>query len=413
MSAPVAPHTPSPLPRPEQAELDLACAGLNQTGPADQPSPTSQTGLLVLVLVGAGYAHLHVLASLAQRPLQGVRVILVSPGPHQIHAAMLPGFVAGHYALDDCVIPLEPLVRHANVRWLARQVKALDASQHLLTMDDSSTLAYDWLSINTGAIQNRELLELSMPGARTHGLFVRPLDAFVTLWPRVVEMGATRALRIAVIGAGATGVELAFAVRRRLPNAAVTLVAGPHAPGANYAPPVQQRLRKLLKKRGITVLKDTATSIEAHQVHLGCGASLACDVPLLATSVQPPAWLAGSGLELDAQGFIAVNAYQQSINHPHVFATGDISTRSDQALARNGVYALRAGPALLSNLHAATTGVALNAYSPPEGTLNLLSCGGRYALASWGKYSAQGHWVWWLKNWIDRRFVAKHTRGGL
>jgi NADH dehydrogenase FAD-containing subunit len=37
----------------------------------------------------------------------------------------------------------------------------------------------------------------------------------------------------------------------------------------------------------------------------------------------------------------------------------------------------------------------------------LLSCGNRTAIASWGNFSAQGRWVWWLKNWIDRRFIAR------
>lgn len=408
MSAPDAPHTHSPFPRPVQAELELSSTGLHQTGPASGPSPSSQSGLLVLV--GAGYAHLQVLARLAERPLHGVRVILVNPLAQQTHAAMLPGFVAGHYAWEECVIPLEPLVRHANVRWIEAKVKALDASQHLLTLDDGSTLVYDWLSVNTGAIQSREQLERSIPGARAHGLFLRPFDAFAKLWPRVVELGAQRALRVTVVGAGATGVELACAVRRRLPNAALTLVAGPHAPGANYPRAVQQRLRAVLKKRCITVLHDVVRTIEAEQVHLGCGASLACDVAMLTTSVQPPPWLANSGLALDAQGFIAVNEYQQSTNHPHVFATGDVSTRSDQALARNGVYSTRAGPALHGNLLATTTGAPLKAYAPPKRTLNLLSCGGRYAVASWGKYSAQGHWLWWLKNWLDRRFVTQYSK---
>jgi NADH dehydrogenase FAD-containing subunit len=308
-------------------------------------------------------------------------------------------------------------LRHANVRLIAAKVTALDASQHLLTLDDGSTLVYDWLSINTEAIQNRELVELSMPGARTHGLFVHPFDAFGTLWPRVVEMGAQRALRIAVIGAGATGVELACAVAKRLPNAAATLVVGkndpgdPGTPGANDPQTMQDRLRKVLKNRGITVLQDSVSSIEAHQVHLGTGASLACDVALLATGVHPPAWLVQSGLGLDAQGFIVVNAYQQSINQAHVFATGDVSTRNDQTWARNGAYATRAGPALLNNLQAATNGAALKACAWPQRTLNILFCGGHYALANWGQYSAQGHWVWWLKNWLDRRFVAKHTKG--
>ena len=361
-----------------------------------------------LVLLGAGHAHVNVLAALAEHPLIGVRIILVAPHPRQMYSGMVPGFVAGHYPLEDCVIPMEPLVRRSGVRWLQRSVKALDAQNQTVQLDDGSTLHYDWLSVNTGSIQNRELMDAAIPGARTHGLFVRPIEAFSALWPRVVEMGTERALRIAVIGAGAAGCELAMAVRHRLPQAAVTLITGDTPPGVNYPPKVQQRLLAALKQRHITVLQDAAIGLTADEVRLGCGAGLACDVALLATGGQPPLWLADSGLALDAHGFLAVDEYQRSSSHDHVFAAGDVCARTDQALARSGVYAVRAGPALARNLTVATTGGELKPHIPPGSTLNLLSCGERYAIASWGNFSAQGRWVWWLKNWIDRRFLAQY-----
>ena len=363
-----------------------------------------------LVLLGAGHAHVNVLAALAAHPLIGVRIILVAPHPRQMYSGMVPGFVAGHYPLEDCVIPLEPLVRRSGVHWLQRSVKALDTKNNTVVLDDGSTQRYDWLSVNTGAIQNRERMDAAIPGARTHGLFVRPIEAFSALWPRVVEMGTERALRIAVIGAGAAGIELAMAVRHRLPQSAVTLITGDTVPGANYPAPVQLRLQAALKLRHITVLQDTAIGLTAEEVRLGCGAGLACDVALLTTGGQPPTWLADSGLALDAQGFIAVDEYQRSTSHAHVFAAGDVSARTDLPLARSGVYAVRAGPALTHNLTATTTGGSLKAHTPPGSTLNLLSCGDRYAIASWGNFSAQGRWVWWLKNWIDRRFLARYTK---
>ena len=360
-----------------------------------------------LVLLGAGHAHVQVLAHLADHPLVGARITLVAPHPRQLYSGMVPGFVAGHYALDDCTIALEPLVRRAGIRWLHRSVRALDASTCTVDLDDGSALHYDWLSVNTGPVQNRAVIEQTIPGAREHGLFVRPIEAFGALWPQVAQLGLQRPLRIAVIGAGAAGIELAMAVRQRLPNAAVTLLTGPGAVAANYTPTVQQRVLAALKQRNITVLQDVALSLSGTSVRMGCGADLACDVPLIATGAQPAPWLAGSGLSLDAQGFIAVNALQRSTSHPQVFATGDVSTRVDQPLARSGVYAVRAGPALATNLVAAVAGRPLKEHMPPLKTLNLISCGNKQAIASWGSFSAQGRWVWWLKDRIDRRFVAK------
>lgn len=380
---------------PPEPELDNP-----PTGPGYHPH--------TLVLLGAGHAHVHVLQSLAAQPLVGVQVVLVAPHPRQMYSGMVPGLVAGRYALEDCTIALEPLVKRAGVRWLQCSAKAIDANTQTLELDENTELHYDWLSINTGPVQNRDALERSMPGVRTHGLFVRPIEGFAGLWPQVLAMGRAQALRMAVVGGGAAGIELVLALRQQLPQAALTLVCGDAPPGAHYGERMRQRIATALKRQRVTVLQDFATGFSVGAVQLGCGATLACDVPIIATGAQAPAWLQGSTLALDAQGFVAVDACQRSTSHAHVFAVGDVSTRTDRVLARSGVYAVRAGPALVRNLRAAATGIALVAHQPPANTLNLLSCGDGTALGTWGNWSFQGRWVWWLKDWIDRRFVARY-----
>jgi pyridine nucleotide-disulfide oxidoreductase family protein len=368
----------------------------------------SPAGPRQLVLLGAGHAHVQVLAHMAASPWAGVQVTLIAPYDRQLYSGMVPGFVAGHYALEDCVIPLEPLVRRSGIRWIQSSVRALDANAQTVTLDDGSVLRYDWLSINTGPVQNRTLIEENIPGAREHALFVRPIETFGGLWPQVVEMAQAKPLRITVVGAGTAGIEMAMAMRKRLPQAAVTLLCGDTPLGSGYSEGVKARIKAALKRRKITTLQDNASCIRRNEMTLGSGATLACDIPLIATGAQAPAWLLDSGLVLDLQGFVAVDACQRSTSHPQVFSAGDASTRMDRTLARSGVYAVRAGPALTRNLAASISGQPLTEHQPPDKTLNLISCGDRYAIASWGKYSAEGRWVWWLKDWIDRRFVRRY-----
>ncbi|TXH88169.1 MAG: pyridine nucleotide-disulfide oxidoreductase [Rhodoferax sp.] len=371
-----------------------------QTGPGFQPH--------ILVLLGAGHAHVHVLSQLAKEPLVGVQVVLVAPYPRQMYSGMIPGMVAGHYEVDECVVPLPELVKRAGVRWLQASVTEFNADARMVRLDNGMELPFDWASINTGPVQDRETIEAAMPGARTHALFMRPIEGFAALWPRLATLGDERALRIAVIGGGGGGVEMAMALRQRLPHCAITLVCGDHAPGVEYSLAVQTRIARALKKRHITILQENATGFHDGEVLLGCGARLACDVPIIAVGAHAPTWLRDSALALDAQGFVQVNAFQQSTNQPHVFAVGDVSTRTDRNLARSGVYAVRSGPALMRNLAAAVRGQALVAHQPPQRTLNLLSCGDKTAIASWGQWTMQGRWVWWWKDRIDRRFLARY-----
>ena len=202
-----------------------------------------------LLLLGAGHAHVHVLAQMAQSPWAGAQVTLIAPYDRQLYSGMMPGFVAGHYALEDCVIPLEPLVRRSGIRWIQRSVRTMDADTRTVTLDDGSVLRYDWLSINTGPVQDRALIEQSIPGAREHALFIRPIEAFGALWPQVVAMAESKPVRIAVVGAGAAGIELAMAVRKRLSQSAVTLLYGDTSLGAGYSEGVQARIKAALVRR--------------------------------------------------------------------------------------------------------------------------------------------------------------------
>ena len=381
------------------------------------------SGIKKLVLLGAGHAHVHVLARLAQSRPADLDISVVSPYPFQTYSGMTPGFVAGHYREAECQIPLEPLVRAAGARWLAARCTGVAPVRHTVALAPSShagdpgsvpaSLRYDLLSIDTGAVIDRERLAHDIPGAPEHALIVRPIEAFARLWPEVLALAQTRPLSVAVIGAGAAGLELLMAAEQRLREAGhparFTLITGGSEAAENYPEGVRRRVLRQLKKRQITVLREACVGIAAGALRLGSGATLACDVPILAIGTHAPPWLQGSGLALSDSGHLLVNAFQQSTSHPQVFAAGDVATRADQPHPKSGVYAVRAGPPLAHNLLAAHAGQPLQPHHPPRRTLNLLSCGAGHAIGSYGPLNWEGAWVWRWKDRIDRGFMATYT----
>ena len=363
-----------------------------------------------LLLLGAGHAHVQVLAGLARNRPAGLAITVIAPHTRQLYSGMVPGFVAGHYKLDECTMALDGLLARSGARHLQDSGAELDAAAGTVTLTSGQKVAYDWLSLNTGPVMDRDHIEAQMPGAREHALFVRPMEAFGQLWPRVAEMASQRGIHLAVVGAGAAGLELAMAAAHALgPGSRVTLLAGGQLPGASYPAGVQRRIARALQRLRIEVVQGACAGMAPQGLLLASGEQLACDLPLLAVGAQAPQWLAGSGLTLDKAGFVAVNRYQQSTSHPAVFAVGDVASRADAPHARSGVYAVRAGPPLLANLRAAMHGQPLTAYRPQQRTLNLLSCGSRHAIAVWGGLSLEGAWVWRWKDRIDRRFVAAYA----
>ena len=359
-----------------------------------------------LILLGAGHAHVHLLRAWAQRPLPNTRITLVSPYARSFYSGMVPAWLAGHYQMAQCEITVPPLAHAAGVQWVAQHGVALNADQQSLTLEDGRILHYDLISIDTGAGTDAATLEAMLPGAREFGVKVRPLEDLARQWPTLLEQAHQAKAPLSVIGGGAASFEIACALRHRLPEQAIRIVSGRHLPGQGYTAGVQKRLLNTLAQQGIEVRQASCKAIGPGSLVLDTGTE---EVPSgqtwVATGSTSPLWLRQSRLELCDKGFIALNAFQQSRSHPSVFAAGDVGTRLDHPHPRSGVYAVRAGPALATNLAAALQKRPLLAHTLPPHTLNLLSCGGKTAIAAYGAWSVQGAWVWRWKDHIDRRFM--------
>jgi pyridine nucleotide-disulfide oxidoreductase family protein len=365
-----------------------------------------------VVLLGAGAAHLHALQAFAREPLAGAELLLISPFAHQTYPGIVPGVVAGHYQTPQCQIGLAPLAAAARAHRVEAAAVGINTNARHVQLSDGRQAEYDLLSIDIGAAMDKSRI----PGAREHALFVRPIEHFIALMPGLLDLAAQRVLDVVVIGAGAAGVELALALQHRLcavmgeERARVALVTGGGDALEGAALPAMRRVAAVLAQCRITLIRDRCEAIEARAVVLSSGARLACDAAIIATGAEAPTWLANSGLALDKGGFIDTIATLQSTSHAEVFAVGDVATRSDitTPLARNGVHAVRAGPALVQNLRRFVGGGALNPHPTRTRTLNLLACGNKSAIAVWGNWTAQGRLVWWWKDRVDRGFVAKY-----
>lgn len=358
-----------------------------------------------LVFVGAGHAHLYVLTAFKQTARIDTDIHLITPYDHVVYSGMVPGMVAGHYSANDCTISLPKLLDHTAIKITYAACAGIDTTTQTVHLNNGTTLHYDVLSLDTGSVMNRDVIDALIPGAKEHAVFVRPMEQFVKLWPQIEIHAQGKSLRISVIGAGAAGIELAMALQHKLPHCHISLVTGPVPPATGYSTSVQKRVMQALKKRNITVLQDSCVRMDASQLYLASGASLACDMPWLTIGGHAPAWLKDSGLALDEYGYLAVNAFQQSTSHANVFAAGDVASRIDTPHTKSGVFAMRTGPALYANLLASLTKQSLKAHPVVQRTLNLISCGERSAIASWGNVTLQGKWVWRWKDVIDHRWL--------
>ncbi|WP_108125703.1 selenide, water dikinase SelD [Saccharospirillum mangrovi] len=363
-----------------------------------------------LVLVGGGHTHALLLRRLAMKPLPGVRVTLVSDLSVAPYSGMLPGLVAGHYSADDIHIDLNRLCRWAGIRFIQARCIGLDANNKRIQLDGQPDLAFDTLSIDTGATP-----DLSVPGARDFAVGVKPVSQFHAKWQTLINQ-AEHGGHWGVVGGGSAGVELVLAMAHRLGSDSpvkLHLVYNgerilPGAP-ARVVRAAQAALDAYGIERHPTfrVARVLADGLVANN-----GQTLSLDQTLWCTSAAAPDWPKTSGLDLADNGFIAVNRYLQSTSHPDIFAAGDVAEMTFDPRPKAGVYAVRQAPFLYANLKRAVTGQPLQPMRLQRRFLSLLSLGGQHAVGHRGGFVVSGAWVWRWKDHIDRAFMARFQNLG-
>ncbi len=370
-----------------------------------------------LLLVGGGHAHLGVLASwIAQAP-QGLETCLITSDRHAIYSGLVPGWIARPTDGAPFRIDLAALAARAGVRLILASIVGLDADAREVMLDDGTRVPFDLLSLATGG----EVDTSSLAALGPRLLPVRPMHAFVERWPGVrAAARVTPGYRVVVVGGGAAGVELALAARQSLAgdaSAPVMLLSDDPALLPGHAARAGRLACARLKAAGVELITGHAVGVP-DGVLLADGRIVTAGCVIAATGPRPPRWLRTSGLQLDVRGFVAVGPDLRSVSHAGIFAAGDIAGRVDNVLAHNlsrsGVHAVRAGPVLADNLRrvARDPGARLRHYRPRRHSLYLISTADRRAILSWGRLVLSGRWVQWIKDSIDRRFVARHARLG-
>lgn len=363
-----------------------------------------------IILGGGGHAHLSVLADWAKRPLPQTERWLVTSARHTAYSGMLPGCLAGNYRADDLLIDLEPLAQRAGAHLVIGDIVKLDADAAKIELSTGVQMAFDVLSLATGGEAN--VVSLAALGERL--LPVKPVDAFLRKWTAFAEEAQQRGtVDVVVVGGGAAGVEMAFgveaALRLRGVRGTVSLVTPQTGFLADHAAKTRALAQAALARCGIGLHFAKATGT-AEGVILSNDTFLHADCVVAATGSRAQVWLAQSGLACTAKGFVQVGANLRSISHPGILAAGDVIERTDRQLARSGVHAVKAGPILAANIRASVEGRADQTYTPRHRTLYLLAYDSRQAILSWGPLATAGHWVWRLKDWIDRSFVRQYQK---
>lgn len=376
-----------------------------------------------LVLLGGGHSHAIVLKQFGINPLPGVNLTLITNVSHTPYSGMLPGYIAGFYDYNDCHIDLRSLARFAHSQILIDHAIALDLSKNKVICQENQPIHFDIVSIDIGSTPNTRLV----PGAKDYAIAAKPVPQFLNHWQELLtarKNNPEQLLRLAIVGGGAGGVELALNMQSGLlkeeGNNSEFLEIDLIQSGRELLPThnvlVRRRLQEILISRGIQLyLGETVSKIEpllrrdraSYLLHCESGLTREYDRVFWVTEASAAHWLKKSGICTDNNGFILVNDYLQSLSHPQIFAAGDIATMINHPRPKAGVFAVRQGKPLYHNLCRFLQDKPLKPYSPQQQYLSLIGTGDKSAIASRGMFMWESPLLWQWKDRIDRQFMQQ------
>ncbi|HEX5632655.1 MAG TPA: FAD-dependent oxidoreductase [Gemmatimonadales bacterium] len=363
-----------------------------------------------LVLVGGGHAHLFVLEAVAAGRFPGTDVTLVSASRHQTYSGLVPAFVAGLVEESALTIDLARLAERARARFVEGRVTEVETQARRVRLEDGRVEDYRTLSFATGALPGG----LEVPGVLDHARSIRPLARVRELVASLDVAPAGTA--VAVVGGGAGGVEIAFAICKRLgARGHVAVVdAGPRLMLDRGEETARVAMEELRRRHIGVALGARVLEVVPEGLRLDSGAMVRAQLVVWAAGGTPPSLFRDSGLATDEAGWLLVDETLRSVSHPDIFAAGDAAAvQGAPWVPKAGVHAVRQGPVLTGNLIAATSGRPIQRrFRAQRDFVALLGTADGSAIFSRGKVAFASPLAWRLKEWIDGKFMRRFQKVG-
>ncbi|WP_156727328.1 NAD(P)/FAD-dependent oxidoreductase [Streptomyces apocyni] len=260
---------------------------------------TAKNDHQVLVL-GAGYAGLLAALSLAPH----ARVTLVDPSEHFTERVRQHELAAGRPAITH---PLRSFLGTTGVEHIAARATAIDLHARVVTTDNGRSLPYDRLVYALGS--------RTADTADTGGERAFTAETADALRKRLRD----RPGRLAIVGGGLTGIEMAAELAEAYPDWDVRLLS--REVGAGLSAKGRAHVRTTLTALGVSLAEgERVTSAD----------DVDADAVLWSASMVPNTELAArSGLALHpSNGRVEVDAFLRSASHPEVYVAGDAAAAS-------------------------------------------------------------------------------------
>ncbi|MDN3239576.1 NAD(P)/FAD-dependent oxidoreductase [Glycomyces tritici] len=215
--------------------------------------------------------------------------------------------------------PLAKMFAGTGIRLRVARVDSLDPDDRTVTVADDrgrERLEYDTLVYALGSTA----ADHGLPGVDEHAFHVASRPAALRLRARLETLhGGT----VLVVGGNLTAIETATELAESHPELKVVLATRGEL-GGWLGPKARAHLMRAFDRFGIEVHERTAIGrVAADGAFTAGGEFLAADATVWTAGFAVHPIAAASGLAVQANGQITVDAHMRSVSHPEVYAAGD------------------------------------------------------------------------------------------
>jgi len=321
-----------------------------------------------VVIVGAGFGGLQTAQSLARKR---VEVLLINRHNYHTFIPLLYQVATAQLAPEQVAVPIRTLLRKAdNLNFLQAEVTQIDfVAKEIIT--NRNTLDYDYLVLATGSKSNF----FDVTGAEDYAFQLKTLSQAIELRNHLLSrferasLVSDRVLReqlltIAIVGGGATGVELAGSLVELINNSLqrdfpqlnsqevkLLLIQKSDRLFAEFPQSLGKYTAKKLRRLGVKViLNSRVTSVFSDGLRLDDLTRIEAATTIWAVGTTGAIPRCFPFPQTGKQKQVNVSPTLQLANYPEVFAIGDLAHISDHKLLsgvapealQQGVYVAKA-----------------------------------------------------------------------
>jgi len=283
-----------------------------------------------ICILGGGFGGLYTALRLSELPWESTpkpEIVLVDQSDRFLFSPLLYELLTGELQTWEIAPPFEEILQATGVRFYQATVSGIDLQQRQVHLQDGPEIAYDRLVLALGGETPLDLV----PGAVSHAYPFRTIaDAYrLEERLRILEESTAEKIRVAIIGAGYSGVELACKLADRIGERGRFRLIEIGDQILRTSPEFnRQAANQALEKRGVFIdLETKVVSIEPDTISLEYKNqvdTIPVDLVIWTVGTRVAPVVKTLPLKQNQRGQITITPFLQVLDHEEIFALGDL-----------------------------------------------------------------------------------------